>query len=396
MQKIPVYRDYYNNTKDAIDQVQVIYRKFKELNRFSSIKADYVTLSSLDIPQDNEGINIPLINDKRIVRNQLLPVLLPAKILIVRSLINYPQADIKSLYADLRSKRYTDPETRAQQWLWDENRISLFSTAKHVETMFYEYADYYYTYEQGLNDIKYIKKLSYNAEKDELTFSEKDGDDKVFGFIREYTAQKTKEIRYNAQAEIDKKQREIQKLNDDIAEMKEQINVLKNKEKEGIRKILDTSIYKTGDAFRRVLRDEITVYFRDLASAYTIFAMNPTNNNLNDPTSEFEVFMDNFDDNLDTLRLPGADSVIAFVSDHWKRLLEQYSDSTPKEKEEIKKQFKDSLKRAYDLSLTMAPFGEFFRICAIPYFFGEYGEDDPSIQKFNNLIETLFKELKKK
>ena len=167
LMKIAEYRDYLNATKDAIDQVQVAYRKFDDSQRLGIVDTDYVMFSSLDIKSD--PVNISKLNKANISVNYLRPMLLSAKIMIVKALTKYPQADMETLYNAIKESKYRKKVSKTRSgsddylWLWNEDSIDMNSTSRHCEAIMYDYFDYFERYElsyKALNNLKkYYSKL---------------------------------------------------------------------------------------------------------------------------------------------------------------------------------------------------------------------------------------------
>lgn len=172
------YRDYLNATKDAIDQVQVMYRKFDDAQRLGIVDTDYLMFSKLEL--DVEDIGISKLNKANIAANYLRPMLLSSKIMIVNALTKYPQADMRDLYTSLKNKRHIKVTKRKNstvgkeaEWLWNEDNVDMNSTARHCEAIAYDYFDYYDKYEVGFAAIRNLKK-----ELDAIKFGEAiDGED---------------------------------------------------------------------------------------------------------------------------------------------------------------------------------------------------------------------------
>lgn len=164
LMKIEEYRDYLNSTKDAIDQVQIAYRKFDDTQRLGIVDTDYVMFSSLDINAD--PVTISKLNKANISVNYLRPLLLSSKIMIVNALIKYPQADMESLYAAIKEakhrktvfKKRGEKGTTQFEWLWNEDTVDMNSTARHCEAIMYDYFDYFERYELSYKALNNLKK----------------------------------------------------------------------------------------------------------------------------------------------------------------------------------------------------------------------------------------------
>lgn len=164
LMKIEEYRDYLNATKDAIDQIQIAYRKFDDTQRLGIVDTDYVMFSSLDINAD--PVTISKLNKANISVNYLRPLLLSAKIMIVNALIKYPQADMENMYNAIKDskhrktvfKKKTEKGVTQYEWLWNEDMVDLNSTARHCEAIMYDYFDYYEKYELSYKALNNLKK----------------------------------------------------------------------------------------------------------------------------------------------------------------------------------------------------------------------------------------------
>lgn len=165
LMKLDEYRDYLNATKDAIDQVQVAYRNFDNAQRLGIVDTDYVMFSTLDV--DTAPANISTLNKKNISVNNLRPILLSSKIMIVNALVKYPQSDMGDLYSAIKASRHRRDTTVKKwrsrndasdtEWLWNEDEVDMNSTARHCEAIMYDYFDYYEKYELGFKAIKNLK-----------------------------------------------------------------------------------------------------------------------------------------------------------------------------------------------------------------------------------------------
>lgn len=168
LMKIQEYRDYLNATKDAIDQVQIAYRKFDDSQRLGIVDTDYVMFSSLDI--DADPVIISKLNKANISVNYLRPLLLSAKIMIVNALIKYPQADMENLYNAIKESKHRkvvfkkrgEKGVTQYEWLWNEDTVDMNSTARHCEAIMYDYFDYYEKYELSYKALNNLKKY-YNS-----------------------------------------------------------------------------------------------------------------------------------------------------------------------------------------------------------------------------------------
>ncbi|MGN0807849.1 MAG: hypothetical protein ACI4MN_05345 [Candidatus Coproplasma sp.] len=164
LMKIEEYRNYLNATKDAIDQVQIAYRKFDDSQRLGIVDTDYVMFSSLDINDD--PVIISKLNKANISVNYLRPLLLSAKIMIVNALIKYPQSDMGNLYNAIKDSKHRkivfkkrgEKGATQYEWLWNEDTLDMNSTARHCEAVMYDYFYYYEKYELSYNSLNNLKK----------------------------------------------------------------------------------------------------------------------------------------------------------------------------------------------------------------------------------------------
>lgn len=171
LMKIDEYRDYLNATKDAIDQVQVAYRKLDDSQRLGIVDTDYLMFSTLDI--DADSVTISKLNKANISVNYLRPMLLSSKIMIVNALIKYPQSDMASLYNAIKESKHRKTAKKKQkggeqyEWLWNEDAVDMNATARHCEAIMYDYFDYYEKYELGYKALTNLKKY-YAGSKDSI------------------------------------------------------------------------------------------------------------------------------------------------------------------------------------------------------------------------------------
>lgn len=168
LMKVDEYRDYLNSTKDAIDQVQVAYRKFDDSQRLGIVDTDYIMFSALDLMTDS--ITISKLNKANISANYMRPLLLSSKIMIVNALTKYPQADMSDLYEAIKESKHRKIEfkkrsgkgEKGSEWLWNEDIVDMNSTARHCEAIMYDYFDYYERYELSYKALNNLKK-HYNS-----------------------------------------------------------------------------------------------------------------------------------------------------------------------------------------------------------------------------------------
>lgn len=139
------YRSYLNKTKDAIDNVQVFYRKFNDSQKLGIVDTDYAIFSKADV-RGADAVALSRLNKSNIVTAYIKPLLLSAKIMIVNALTKYPQADMETLYNDIMDSVYRK-RNKARVMLWNEEEIDMFATACNCDSIAYDYFDYYTRYE---------------------------------------------------------------------------------------------------------------------------------------------------------------------------------------------------------------------------------------------------------
>ena len=247
LMEIPVYRDYLYATKDAIDQVAVLYRDFENNQRLGVVDTDYVMFSELDIDvKRDDKVSIPKLNKANIAVNNLRPMLLSSKIMIVNALTKYPQSDMNSLYYAIKTKRHQKVEQKGREikktdeWLWNEDSVDMNSTARHCEAIAYDYFDYYEKYELGFAAINNVRKQlsdgvtdkSVNKSDGSFTFVSEESDDKstkrsrLLELLIDVTRQNVDKIRVIYQNHLKEKEDQIQKLT------KEKDTLVENHKKE--------------------------------------------------------------------------------------------------------------------------------------------------------------------
>lgn len=296
LMEITEYRDYLNATKDAIDQVQVAYRKFGNSQRLGIVDTDYIMFSALDINTD--PVNISKLNKANIAVNNLRPLLLSSKIMIVNALTKYPQSDMEELYGTIKksihrkSSKGVSRKTadRGVEWLWNEDNVDMNSTARHCEAITYDYFDYYDRYELGLKAMnglkksvsrKITKKLNEDGSLPDVV-DEVLADDRLHDFkrivlnvtrrnmdlikdsYRKRLESKDVEIlkcKRDAQKDLDKayeeKQRELAKKDEEIEELKKSFDLERHA------MLHSTTI---GDTLRSWIREETESYLREMLS----------------------------------------------------------------------------------------------------------------------------------
>ncbi|MCH5157379.1 MAG: hypothetical protein J1G02_05870 [Clostridiales bacterium] len=290
LMEIPAYRDYLNATKDAIDQVVVLYRDFENNQRLGVVDTDYVMYSELDVAVDREDkVSIPKLNKANVAVNNLRPMLLSSKIMIVNALTKYPQSDMKELYAAIINKRHQKinkkNRTKEAEWLWNEDNVDMNSTARHCEAITYDYFDYYEKYELGFLAIKNLREalsaeiLADNVSEEDGTFTPgesvaEDGADKKLLALKrlllELTRQNVDLVKGIYQNNLQERDKENQRLKEEKAareeKHKKEIENLHNIYQDQLRRQQDSLLM--GETLRNWIREEIETFFtRNMAMA---------------------------------------------------------------------------------------------------------------------------------
>ena len=391
LMEIPAYRDYLYATKDAIDQVTVLYRDFENNQRLGVVDTDYVMYSELDVAvkRDNK-VSIPKLNKANIAVNNLRPMLMSSKIMIVNALTKYPQSDMKSLYYAIKTKRHqkvTQGKNRSiekkEEWLWNEDSVDMNSTARHCEAITYDYFDYYEKYELGFNAIKNLRDSLGSDVTDEsvtedgsfapktVTADEKRG--MLKQLLLELTRQNVELVKGIYQNKLQTKENAIQDLKADKKTLVEQHDAklaeLDEQHKQKIENL--ESIYEDklrrqqesllmGDTLRAWIREEVESFFkRNMAMAVI--------NLLNVGSRNGEMF-----DKTDLLELYDGEVVdgkFDFVKSVWSDIVDDCKIDPEKTAEKIDK-YTAEFKHAIDFRniLSAACNGildkEYYRKCA--------------------------------
>jgi hypothetical protein len=300
--KINEYRDYLNATKDAIDQVQVMYRKFNDRQRLGIVDTDYVMFNSLDIETD--AINISKLNKANIAVNSLRPLLLSSKIMIVNALTKYPQSDMSDLYNAIKDSKHRKSAKRVQtedsdEWLWNEDKVDMNSTMRHCEAIAYDYFDYYEKYELGFKAMSRLKsdvseivveniKLKTNSDNAVIeNVSDSDGalvldavslDDNnvIKELILNVTRQNVDKVKESYQknlSELKDKYEKIIKEKDDELQKREddRVELVSSYERKTDALKRDTEI---GSTLKTWIRDETQKYLKEILSYIVIDKIN--------------------------------------------------------------------------------------------------------------------------
>lgn len=233
LMKIAEYRDYLNSTKDAIDQVQVAYRKFDDSQRLGIVDTDYIMFSPLDLVTD--PVTISKLNKANISANYLRPLLLSSKIMIVNALTKYPLADMSDLYEAIKESKHRKGNYKKRKgdkdflWLWNEDVIDMNSTARHCEAIMYDYFDYYERYElsyRALSNLKkhynsLIKKEKKNPNDSEINYEELLSGESLSEFKRvvlNFTSQNVGKIKVLYNEHLREKDKEVINLQKQMAD----------------------------------------------------------------------------------------------------------------------------------------------------------------------------------
>lgn len=284
LMKISDYRDYFNATKDAIDQVQIMYRDFDNSQRLSVVDTDYVMFTALDI-RGAHSEYISKLNKANISVNYLRPLLLSSRIMIVNALTKYPQADLEELYNAIIESQYheTVDGERKRAWLWNADGIDMNSTARHCETITYDYFYYYENYELVLKAIKNLKKNIGGAISEAF--------DKTTGAVEVDKVLATDEMvsfkhvalhiaSQNANSIKDKYKNKILELQADIQRLNTEKERLVAKHEQDIRELKEKYAVSIniGDTMRSWIREETDRHFTDMLSMIILGSLNSMSN----------------------------------------------------------------------------------------------------------------------
>lgn len=274
--EIDQYRDYLNATNDAIDQVQILYRNFENNQRLSIVDTDYVMFSSLDINATPEGIS--KLNKANISVNNLRPMLLSSKIMIVNALTKYPQAGIEDLYNTIIESQYRKNGSNGDKdkaWLWNADCVDMNSTARHCEAITYDYFDYYERYELGLKAINNLKgnigeavSKAFDKETDQLSIKKVMSEDAMISFkyaVLDIARQNNELIRTKYQSKLKDQEQEIERLKAEKAKLEEE----QQKEIDAF-----ATSREIGDTVRRWIREETDRHLTEMLSMIILNMIN--------------------------------------------------------------------------------------------------------------------------
>ena len=280
--KISEYRDYLNATKDAIDQTQVMYRDFDNNQRLGIVDTDYVMFSSCDV--DTDKINISKLNKASIAVNNLRPLLLSSKIMIVNALTKYPQADMGELYnaiIDSRHRIINKKQGRKEtEWLWNEDEVDMNSTARHCEAIMYDYFDYYERYELGFkamrnfrSDIGEYVKEKIGREGDLINLDVDISDAEKLGNLKQLMLEVTKQ---NLDIVKDEYKKALRNKDDEIARLSERLENIQAEHAQKIEELNEAhrSSLEIGNMMKSWIREEVDDYFHQMLSAVIINNLN--------------------------------------------------------------------------------------------------------------------------
>ncbi len=296
LMKIAEYRDYLNATKDAIDQVQIMFRNFDNNQRLGIVDTDYIMFSQLDV--NTELVNISKLNKANIAVNYLRPMLLSSKIMIVNALTKYPQSDIENLFNSILEARYLQfvPEKNSwdYEWLWNSDGIDMNSTVRNCEAIAYDYFDYYEKYELGLRAINGIRRSigsnvinAIDVETGAFSVEKAMGtDNSLISFKRivlEVTRQNVDLIRTVYKSRIDELQKKIDGMEEERArdlanykqKMEEQRADLLEQRDQTLEKIENSRAI--GDTIRKWIREETKRYLTEMLSQIVLNKLNGNN-----------------------------------------------------------------------------------------------------------------------
>lgn len=306
LMKISDYRDYLNATKDAIDQVQIMYRDFDNHQRLGVVDTDYAMFTSLDVAVTGDDISsIAKLNKANLAINNLRPMLLSSKIMIVNALTKYPQADMDELYVAIKEARFSTvtrrknaPPERRREWVWNEDSPDMNSTARHCEAITYDYFDYYEKYELSFkamqafrDEIGEFVKNRVNAADGSIGSAE---DIKAvssdFGQLKqlvlEITRQNVDLVRAEYQKSLAAKDEEIalakRKAEDAAAALEQEKEESKIRVSRQMAAVEES--YKIGETVRGWIRSEIDAY---LSKNLSMAVINILNGNNTKDTFEF-------------------------------------------------------------------------------------------------------------
>lgn len=346
LMKISDYRDYLNATKDAIDQVQVMYRDFDNHQRLGVVDTDYAMFTALDVAVTGEDTtSIAKLNKANIAVNNLRPMLLSSKVMIVNALTKYPQADMSELYNAIKESRYSvfirrknaEP-TRDTEWVWNEDSPDMNSTARHCEAITYDYFDYYDKYELGFRAVQSFRKdignvsgKSIDLSDGSLIVNNNGGFGQLQQLVMEITRQNVELIKKAYQKHLEDKQKEI----DDA---KLEIEKYKQNAKQQFA-TLERS-YRVGEQIRGIIKEEIVTYVKDTLA---MSILNILNGNRSKSTFRLSKLLNKPDEIVD------AD--IEAVRSVWKDIVETCNSSDVKSGEQAEKikSYEEAFKGAIDI-----------------------------------------------
>lgn len=404
------YRDYLNATKDTIDQVQVMYRKFDDAQRLGIVDTDYLMFSPLEFSVDSIGIS--KLNKANLAVNYLRPMLLSSKIMIVNALTKYPLSDMKTLYNSVKNKRHIKVAKRKNgnlkeiEWLWNEDNVDMNSTARHCEAIAYDYFDYYDKYELGFAAIRNLKK-ELDAVKFEAGINKEDGSLNLATerrresradlkqLVLELTGQNVELIKGVYRQNLSEKDLVIERLQNekkelaeayeqklrDLAAAHEQDLLAKDLAAKEARDKNRISL-EMGDNLRLWIREELERYIKRLSAAAVL---NILNGNRTSGVFDFRALYSKRDNLIDA----NFDA----VREMWNGILKDI-DADPEQANEKISSYNEEFKKAISLQeLLSAAFG-----CKLEneYYWDKLARNtEYDLQKKNALIKSKYNEEKR-
>lgn len=358
LMKIEEYRDYLNATKDAIDQVQVAYRKLDDSQRLGIVDTDYVMFSALDI--DVDSVTISKLNKAGISVNYLRPMLLSSKIMIVNALIKYPQADMESIYNAIKESKHRKVVVKKRavksdyEWLWNEDAVDMNATARHCEAIMYDYFDYYEKYELSYKALNNLKKYYGDlitaesvSDKGELIVEKLLEDKGMNDFKRvvlNLTRKNVDEVRAIYTVKLQDKNDEIERLTAEIEKLKKKhTQDIADERAKHQNELAEKQVsYDIGNTVRGWIRDEADRHLREMLSYMII-------NNINGYQ-----FQDDEDFNLsDMMRGRNVDEIADGQFDGARELSKKIMEVYKRDEAEASKQFDDKFIAARKMQIVM-------------------------------------------
>lgn len=289
---IPEYRDYLNATKDTIEQIQMLYRKFSDAQKLGIVDTDYVIYRNEDINTD--AVYLSKLNKASIPTAYLRPLLLSSKVMIVNALLKYPQADMQSLYNDIinSTNKTRDKKTKnlTVRWLWNESEIDLLATVRNVESIAYDYCDYYENYESGflafqnvqkllkksiVNNLQGSEQIDFDSIQDDIEVNMKPAG-KLSSIIIEATKKNLDVIQnefLNNKYKFEKSLQEMRNSTEkEIEEKDKEIDEITLNHKKEISAIREDA--KIADVMRMMIKEQISDYMTEMFGTISLLKLN--------------------------------------------------------------------------------------------------------------------------